>query len=109
MPIHDLGYRPWTGELTAVWLRWLTIAKTGIRLAWRTRWLRRLVVLAWVPALYGALVFFAYETSESHWAREVLQPLLPREIRRAAWIDPAGVRIEAWRRLFLFFFRRRLR
>ncbi len=30
MPIHDLGYRPWQGKLTAPVLRFTAIAETGI-------------------------------------------------------------------------------
>ncbi|NBP87487.1 MAG: hypothetical protein EBU59_03045 [Planctomycetia bacterium] len=61
MPLHDVGYRSWKshrcGPAATVWV----IAVTGIRLAWESRWLRRLVFFAWSPALIFAASFFAFE------------------------------------------------
>ena len=61
MPLHDVGYRSWKsqrcGPAAIVWV----IAVTGIRLAWESRWLRRLVFFAWSPALIFAASFFAFE------------------------------------------------
>lgn len=61
MPLHDVGYRPWEGRrcgpAATVWV----IAVTGIRLAWESRWLRRMVFFAWSPALIFAASFFAFE------------------------------------------------
>jgi len=61
MPLHDVGYRSWSssrcGPAMTVWV----IALTGIRLAWESRWLRRLVFFAWSPALLFAASFFAFE------------------------------------------------
>ena len=57
MPLHDVGYRSWKshrcGPAATVWV----IAVTGIRLAWESRWLRRLVFFAWSPALIFAASF----------------------------------------------------
>ena len=61
MPVHDLGYRAWTGRLQPRLLRWWAIADTGIRLAWRGRWLRRMLLVAWLPALYMGAAFLFYE------------------------------------------------
>ena len=61
MPIHDLGYRAWNGRLTSVFTRWWVIAQTNILLAWRSRWLRRLMIVAWLPAAYMAVGFFFIE------------------------------------------------
>jgi hypothetical protein len=66
VPIHDLGYRSWQGELRPAAVRWWVITQTGVRLAWRNRWLRRLVLLAWLPTLYLGLAFFLYEQWLSH-------------------------------------------
>ena len=61
MPLQDVGYRPWNnkrcGPSTTIWV----IALTGIRLAWESRWLRRMVFFAWSPALIFAASFFAFE------------------------------------------------
>jgi hypothetical protein len=63
VPVHDLGYRSWRGKLAPDFTRWLVIAQTGIRLAWRSSWLRRLLLVAWLPAFYMGLGFFLFEQS----------------------------------------------
>jgi ABC-2 type transport system permease protein len=61
MPLHDVGYRPWTGKRNGRWAAAGVIATTGIRLAWSGRWLRRMVLFGWSPALVFATSFFAFE------------------------------------------------
>ena len=67
MPIHDLGYRSWGVEPQSAGLRWRVIAKTGINNAWKSRWLRRMIFFAWLPAsLVGILIFFFEPVSYTH-------------------------------------------
>jgi ABC-2 type transport system permease protein len=61
MPLHDLGYRAWQGRLEPQRRRWWVIAQTGSRLAWKSRWLRRLLLVAWLPMVYMGAGFFVYE------------------------------------------------
>jgi hypothetical protein len=61
MPLHDVGYRAWRGDRRGPAATIATIALTGIRLAWTSRWLRRMVFFAWSPALVFAPIFFAFE------------------------------------------------
>jgi ABC-2 type transport system permease protein len=61
MPLHDVGYRSWSGPRLGPGAAIGVIATTGIRLAWTSRWLRRLVFFAWSPALVFATSFFAFE------------------------------------------------
>ncbi len=61
MPLHDVGYRPWQGTRLGSSSAIGVIALTGIRLAWTSRWLRRMVFFAWSPALVFATSFFAFE------------------------------------------------
>jgi ABC-2 type transport system permease protein len=61
MPLHDVGYRPWRGERLGSGSAIGVIALTGIKLAWTSRWLRRMVFFAWSPALVFAMSFFAFE------------------------------------------------
>ncbi len=119
MPIHDLGYRAWTGRLTSLLLRWWVIAENGVVIAWKNLWLRRVTLLAWVPALYFGLLFFAYEsyvqlTAEGlpaggrgqlpvksmirNWIH------LPDELLQKIFDDPEAVRLQAWSYLFYVFF-----
>jgi ABC-2 type transport system permease protein len=61
MPLHEVGYRGWTGQLLSPWAAVGVIAATGLRLAWKSRWLRRAMLLAWSPAIFFAASFFAFE------------------------------------------------
>ena len=77
MAVHNLGYRGWSGELMPSWTRAPVIAGAGIRRAWQSRWLHRLVLFSWVPACYFAIGFFIWEQSLQYpqW-REGLEPFL---------------------------------
>ena len=68
MPLHDVGYRPWTGTRRAGGAAGV-IAGTGIRLAFKSRWLRRVLLFAWSPALVFAAGFFAFEQAVEESAR----------------------------------------
>jgi ABC-2 type transport system permease protein len=61
MPLHDVGYRGWTGRRRGAGHAVGVITTTGIRLAWTSRWLRRALLFAWSPALFFAASFFAFE------------------------------------------------
>jgi len=60
MPLHDVGYRAWDGAARSGGAA-AVIAATGIGLAWKSRWLRRVVLFAWSPAVIFAFGFFAFE------------------------------------------------
>lgn len=61
MPIHDVGYRSWTGQLTPQLSRWWIIAVTGIRLALKSRWVKRILFVAWLPVMYWGIGFYFVE------------------------------------------------
>lgn len=61
MPIHDLGYRTWSGKISPGWQRSLTIAHGGIQVVRRNKWVRRVLYAAWLPTIVFAIFFFAYE------------------------------------------------
>jgi len=63
MPIHDVGYRSWDGERTSQLSRWTVISETGIRLAAKSRWVRRILFVAWLPVMYWGFGFFFLEKS----------------------------------------------
>lgn len=64
MPIHNLGYREWKGELETSSTRWTVVAEIGIRRAWRSAWLRRIMFFAWVPAVVFGFMIFLFEQAE---------------------------------------------
>ena len=113
MPLHDLGYRNWQGRLTPLATRWWVIAETGIRLAFRINWLRRLLLLAWLPAIYMGVLFFAFEQSETQpgWRAGAVQTigsavhLPPEQAIRFATADIDEVRHQVWAHLLMVFFR----
>lgn len=61
MPVNDLGYRTWNGEITSPYMRWLTIAMAGIKIVFKSQWIKRLMFVAWAPALAVGGMFFFYE------------------------------------------------
>ena len=61
MPLHDVGYRGWHGQRTSPMSRWSIISSTGIRLAARSRWVRRILFVAWLPVMYWGIGFFFVE------------------------------------------------
>ena len=63
MPVHDVGYRGWDGKKTNPLTRWKIITYTGIRLALRSRWVARILFLAWLPVMYWGIGFFFIENS----------------------------------------------
>jgi ABC-2 type transport system permease protein len=112
VPLHDLGYRRWDGELNPQILRWWVIAQTGVRLAWRSRWLRRMLVLAWIPAAACGAAFFALENSLNN-PREIADALnlFARNYPQAGLVaeqikgDPSSARVALWPMILLTFFR----
>jgi ABC-2 type transport system permease protein len=63
MPIHDLGYRTWNERLASPWTRWVVIARAGIRRAWQSSWLKRMMFFACLPAIWFGAGFFFWEHS----------------------------------------------
>jgi hypothetical protein len=59
--INHLGYRGWSGRQAPGWTRWTVISAVGVRRAWQSRWVRRLLFFAWLPAMWFGLGFFIWE------------------------------------------------
>lgn len=114
MPIYDRGYRRWSGALHGRFHRWFVIAKTGIRLSMRGKWLRRFVLIAWLPLLYYGLVFFAVgqmtevenvEKVREMWQFQVLQDMFGGRLTERFIEDPSLFRPLVWSLLIHFFLR----
>ena len=115
MAMHDLGYRSWLGRRAPAWTCFVVIATTGVRRTWQSRWLRRMLLFAWLPALWFGLGFFIWEQSLLHpeW-REALGPFLAGGslsselssiLRDVDLEDPTGRRHAIWAWLLQSFFR----
>lgn len=114
MPVHDLGYRPWSGERLPPLDRWKAIVSTGVRLAWKGKYLKRLLIVAWIPVLYVAVLLVAVEWVMLQQGAAAVAGVLPAivdgpaEIARLsalAMSEPGLFREELWRRLILIYFR----
>jgi ABC-2 type transport system permease protein len=51
MPIFDQGYQHWKGALSGHAWRWLAITRQGLRTQLKGRYVRLVLILAWLPAL----------------------------------------------------------
>lgn len=60
MPIFERGYRPYDGPVRPAAVRWWPITRTGVRLAFGSKILRRMIYLSWAPGLYYGLVFYLF-------------------------------------------------
>lgn len=111
MPVIDLGYRSWEGPRSSRLLRPLAITQTGLQLVWRTAWLRRLLLFAWLPIIPVAIGFFLYEQSiTDQESQAVLAQVMRTALNRpdiAALIqaNPTEARHEVWGQLLFAFFR----
>ena len=116
MPLHDVGYRGWRGRQRPAGAAGV-IATTGIRLAWKSRWLRRVILFAWSPALLFAGGFFAFEQAIDEGAIRAGRPVSRRldgfglfgsllaESLGGSLDDPDQARRTVWSRLLLAFMR----
>jgi ABC-2 type transport system permease protein len=113
MAIHDLGYRPWSSRRASWATRPLIITSIGIRRAWQSRWLRRLMLLSWLPAIWFGVGFFIWEQSvlNPEWKNN-LEPFLAEmpQVNQLATIlekhdNPDYQRHAVWAWLLQSFFR----
>jgi len=112
VPIHDLGYRSWQGQRDPGIARLWVVAQTDARLAWQSRWLRRMLLVAWLPAVYLGLAFFLFEQALTQptalrMAAEFLGQFPQSEVVGEALQteDRAQARHQVWSWLLLTFFR----
>lgn len=75
--VNNLGYRGWSETLVPGWLRWWVITEVGVKRAWQSRWLRRMMMFAWLPAIWFGVGFFVWEQAALYpeW-RQMLRPFL---------------------------------
>lgn len=111
MPVHDLGYRNWTGRRADQFLRPLVIARGGISLILKKRWLRMLLTLAWLPVIFPAFGIFAFEYSSTEPGLQrfivdmVSHPLQNPELGALILTDTEAARHQVWSTLILAYLR----
>jgi len=119
MPLASAGYRRWNGVRSPAWTRWAVIASTGIRRTMKSKWLRRMLFLSILPALYFAIPFYLSEQALrdpqaaqslgeflSEFSNHPAMESLPwRALGSATPEQIALVRHEVWSHLLLALFR----
>ncbi|MFL5327491.1 MAG: ABC transporter permease [Gemmataceae bacterium] len=94
MPIFDQGYQHWQGPLTAFRWRWLAVARHGVRATLKSKIVRIMLLLAWVPALALVVVLALWGLLEQQaesvltFLKQILPPDViakPQEYRAAVW------------------------
>ncbi|QDV65062.1 hypothetical protein [Crateriforma conspicua] len=110
MALHDVGYRGWNQSKTNRITRPLAIARSGVSLVLRAKWLRFGLMLGWLPVIFPAAIIFMFEyTTQQEPDRVVgllMSPPIDRPDLAAEYMtDPAAVRHEIWSSAILAFFR----
>ena len=112
MPVHDLGYREWGGRRMPRILRPLVVARSGISLVWRRRWLKMMLMLGWLPIVVPAILIFAFEYSATSPDLRVMisgflrSPMINRpDLAAETLVDPAAARHQVWSMVTFVFFR----
>jgi len=102
MPVFDQGYQHWQGSLDGHGWRWLAVARHGVRVGMKNPFVRRLVILAWLPALAlaGVVCLWGMVEHRAEWAVAVLRAFRPL---RPLLDDPEAYRGAAWTIAFHFF------
>ncbi len=61
MPVHKVGYRKWEGKKTSHWGRWWIIGETGVLLALKSAWVKRVLFVCWLPIFVWGICIFVVE------------------------------------------------
>jgi ABC-2 type transport system permease protein len=112
VPVVNAGYRRWQGTRRGRLGRWLIMARAGIAVTGRSRWLWRFVLLAWLPLLYYGVAFFAVgqlteartiDAARDMWQFQLLQNAFGGELAKRFVTDPASYRPAIWASLIHLF------
>jgi len=108
MPIFDQGYQHWSGSLSGHTWRWLTVTRHGVRAGLKNRFLRYLILAAWVPAIALVLVlcFWGLVERRSSSVSTLIQFL--SFLQPGMITSPRDFRIDIWRLSYSYFLRSEL-
>ena len=97
MPIFDQGYQHWSGPLSGHSWRGLAIARQGLRVGQKNRFVRVLMLVSWLPALALAVALCVWGLLERN--SSIIAPLLPilRSFLNVEILqNPRNFRLEIW-------------
>jgi len=109
MPLFQIGYRRYEGRHTSHAMRWWPITRTGLAIAWRSKLLRRLVFVSFLPFLYFCWIFFVIGritdpgTDPTTPLYFLVRDILGRELVNQLHEDPALIRSAVWTMVFGYF------
>src|SRR4051812_10739633 len=103
MPIFDQGYQHWQGKLSGHSWRALAVTRHGVRSLLQNRFIRLLLLLAWLPAiaLVGWLAVWGLLEQQAESVLAFLQRLLPADVVA----QPRDYRSAMWTVAYSFFFK----
>jgi len=103
MPIFDQGYQHWKGPLAGHAWRWFAIARHGVRVQLRSRILRVMLLLGWLPALALVVAVALWGLVEQRSATVVglVSSILPADML----LDPRAYRTTFWTLAYSQFFK----
>jgi hypothetical protein len=106
MPIFDQGYQHWKGRLSGHGWRWLAVTRHGVRSQLKSRIVRLLLLLAWLPALalVAFLTLWGLLEQQAQSVISLLQSILPPEIIA----QPQDYRSAVWTIAYSYFFKAEL-
>ena len=106
MPIFDQGYQHWEGTLSGHGWRWLAVARHGVRAQLKNRFVRLMLLVAWLPALglVTALTLWGLIEQRAESIISLVQRLLPPDLIA----QPKEFRSAFWTIAYSFFFKAEL-
>jgi hypothetical protein len=106
MPIFDQGYQHWKGRLSGHGWRWLAVTRHGVRSQLKSRIVRLLLLVAWLPALalVAFLTLWGLLEQQAESVITLLQRLLPPEVIA----QPQDYRSAVWTIAYSYFFKAEL-
>ncbi|HEY1683655.1 MAG TPA: ABC transporter permease subunit [Tepidisphaeraceae bacterium] len=109
MPIFDQGYQHWSGELSGHAWRWLAITRHGVRVGLKSKLLRIVLFVSWLPALVlaGALCVWGLLEHKSSMIDPIVQFMM--FVNPQVLAEPRAYRLEVWTLCFHFFLQTELR
>jgi ABC-type transport system involved in multi-copper enzyme maturation permease subunit len=110
MPLFQVGYRRYEGTRTPHWLRWFPITRAGLTISLRSKLLRRLVFVSFLPFLYFGWVFFVIgritdpnlDASQGS-LYDIAQDMFGVAMADSMARDPGAVRSAVWASVFAMF------
>lgn len=106
MPIFDQGYQPWQGQLSGHRWRWLAVSRHGVRTLLKNKFIKLLLVAAWLPAiaLVAALTVWGLLEQQAESVLTFLKQILPTDVIA----QPREYRTAVWTIAYSYFFRTEL-